>query len=105
MGISIDRLHTLCQKGNFKWTAHILARLQERGIHRSDIRHCIFAGRILEEYPDDHPFPSCLVLGRDTAGRALHVVVGVGEDSLWLVTAYYPDPGKWENQFSSRKEF
>lgn len=83
----------------------ILARLQERGIHRSDIRHCIFAGRILEEYPDDHPFPSCLVLGRDTAGRALHVVVGVGEDSLWLVTAYYPAPGKWESQFSSRKEF
>ena len=28
----------------------------------------------LEEYPDDRPYPSCLLLGFTNAGRPLHVV-------------------------------
>ncbi len=104
MEISIEYLRTLCGKGHFKWTTHILARLQERGIQPSDVKHCISVGSILEVYPDNHPFPSCLVLGCSISGRPLHIVVGAGEDFLWLITAYYPDPDKWENEFSSRKE-
>jgi hypothetical protein len=32
------------------------------------------SGEIIEEYADDVPYPSCLVLGRTRTGRALHVV-------------------------------
>ena len=102
MGIS--DLQKLCESGAIKWTAHVLARLQERGIEPSDIKNCITTGRIIEQYPDDYPFPSCLVLGAAMAGKALHVVIGLGQGFLWLITAYYPDPLKWNENFSIRKE-
>lgn len=104
MEIDIDIIRELCNNRSIKWTAHVLARLQERGIEPSDIKSCIAAGRIIEQYPDDYPFPSCLVLGAAVNGRMLHVVVGVGEGYLWLISAYYPDPLKWNKDFSIRKE-
>ena len=104
MDISIDILREMCYTGSIKWTTHILARLQERGIFPSDVKQCINTGRIIERYPDDFPFPSCLVLGCAVNGKPLHVVIGIGEGRLWLVTAYYPDPAKWEDNFSVRKE-
>lgn len=102
--MDIEELRKLCSNGALKWTAHVLARLQERGIEPSDIKNCISTGRIIEDYPDDYPFPSCLVLGTTVNEKVLHVVVGVGDGYLWLITAYYPDPLKWNDDFSIRKE-
>lgn len=102
--MDIEDLRKLCSSGAVKWTAHVVARLQERGIEPSDIKNCISTGCIIEDYPDDYPFPSCLVLGTTVNGKVLHVVVGVGDGRLWLITAYYPDPLKWNNDFSIRKE-
>jgi len=102
--MEIGDLQKLCDDRSIKWTAHVVARLQERGIEPSDIKNCITTGRIIEDYPDDYPFPSCLVLGATVNGKVLHVVVGVGDGCLWLITAYYPDPLKWNDDFSIRKE-
>lgn len=102
--IDINTLRELCNNRSIKWTSHITARLQERGIDPSDIKNCIATGKIIEQYPDDYPYPSCLVSGKSKSGAFLHVVVGVGEGFLWLVTAYYPDHEKWNNVFSIRKE-
>lgn len=104
MELTINMIRELCHNRAIKWTAHVLARLQERGIEPSDIKHCIATGRIIEQYPDDYPFPSCLILGVAVEERILHVVVGVGEGYLWLITAYYPDPLKWNEDFSIRRE-
>ena len=104
MSISIGDLQKLCETGAFKWTTHVLARLQERGIEPSDIKNCIATGRIIEQYPSDYPYPSCLVLGVTMEEIALPGVVGVGAGYLWLITAYYPDPLKWNEDFSIRKE-
>ncbi len=102
--MDISDLRKLCEDGAIKWTAHVVARLQERGIEPSDIRNCITTGHIIEDYPDDYPYPSCLILGATVNGKMIHTVVGVGEGYLWLITAYYPDPLKWNNDFSTRKE-
>jgi len=104
MELEIDVIRALCGGKSVKWTAHILARLQERGIEINDVRNCIATGRIIEQYPDDYPFPSCLLLGHSANGRVLHAVVGVGQGFLWLITAYHPDPEKWECNFSRRRE-
>lgn len=102
--MDIADVQKICNDGSIKWTTHVVARLQERGIEPSDIKNCISTGRIIEDYPDDYPFPSCLVLGATANGKALHVVVGVGDGYLWLITAYYPNPLKWNDDFSIRKE-
>lgn len=102
--IDIDNLRELCNNRAIKWTTHVIARLQERHIDPSDIKNCIATGHIIEQYPNDYPYPSCLVLGNAKSDKALHVVIGVGEGNLWLITAYYPNPAKWNDDFSIRKE-
>lgn len=59
---------------------------------------------VVEEYPDDQPFPSRLLLGWPQ-GEALHVHVAVDQtaDTLIVVTAYRPDPARWESDFTRRK--
>jgi hypothetical protein len=46
-----------------KWGGHASERILERNITRDDVIESILHGKIIEEYPDDFPFPSCLILG------------------------------------------
>lgn len=75
-----------------------------RGISIDDIISCINNGEIIEQYPDDYPFPSCLILGSSVSNLFIHVVVGSDLKTLWIVTAYYPDINKWDADFKVRKE-
>ena len=62
------------------------------------------ASIVVEEYPDDTPYPSRLVLGWVSA-RPLHVVLAgpTVEGDTILVTLYEPDPEQWEEGFTRRK--
>ena len=53
---------------------------------------------LLEEYPEDRPYPSCLLLGMTRSGRPLHLVAAIDETApqVILITVYQPDPRKWE---------
>jgi hypothetical protein len=93
-----------CEGRTLRWTSHILERLFQRNISLDDISAALTNGRIIEQYPSDYPFPSCLVLGRTTAGKPLHIVCGSNGAELWLITAYYPNPAEWTEDFTVRKE-
>ncbi len=57
-----------------------------------------------EEYPEDHPYPSRLVLGT-VDNRPLHVVAAdntVASETI-IITVYEPDPRQWEAGFRQRK--
>ena len=60
-------------------------------------------GELIEEYPTDYPYPSCLVLGKSVHDKPLHAVIGIGGGYIWIITAYFPDELKWENDFKTRK--
>jgi len=55
------------------------------------------AGEVIEKYPDDDPFPSCLVYGRTMNGRPLHVVCAMPKhiDILIIITTYIPIEDGW----------
>lgn len=59
----------------------------------------IVQGEVLERYPNDRPYPSCLVLGSTPAGDPVHSVWAYNADSRWavLITVYRPDPDRWFN--------
>lgn len=103
MSISIGDLQKLCKAGAIRWTSHAVKRLMQRGIFQINVTQAIENGKIIEQYPDDYPYPSCLLLGTSEAGDAIHVVCGLGEGILWIITAYYPDPDEWETDLQTRR--
>lgn len=104
MELNIDELRSICSLENIEITLHAAKRLEQRGIFIKDVISCIQHGEIIEQYPNDYPYPSCLILGLSTGQKFLHVVVGSNLKILWIVTAYFPDLQKWENDFKTRKE-
>lgn len=61
-------------------------------------------GEIIEDYPDDFPTPSCLILGFPSIDVPLHVVVASNGESAKIAKAYYPDKDKWESDMKIRKD-
>jgi len=76
----------------------------QRRIAIADIAYVVDKGVIIEEYPDETPYPSSLLLGW-IGGRPLHVVSADEKDSDFthIITAYFPDPKKWDKEFKRRK--
>jgi len=40
---------------------HATQRMFQRGISVDDVRHVVEGGHVSEDYPDDQPYPSCLL--------------------------------------------
>ncbi len=74
MELNIKLLQRLCS--TIRWSVHASERIQQRGIFREDVINAIKTGEIIEHYPDDYPYPSCLVLGMAANGKYLHIVCG-----------------------------
>lgn len=102
--ITLEILHTLCHDDTIRMTQHMTLRLRERKIRYEDVKHAVMTGEIIEDYPNDSPQPSCLLLGSSVNGKPIHIVVGVGEGCLWFITAYHPDKDNWESDLKTRKE-
>lgn len=102
MELNIELLQRLCN--NIRWSVHASERIQQRGIFREDVINAIRTGEIIEQYPDDFPYPSCLVFGISTRGKYLHVVFGCDGEIIKVITAYYPTEDKFESDLKTRRE-
>ena len=102
--IEIEKLRELFEIDNVFVTEHSAERFRQRGIKTSDIRNAVNTGEIIEQYPDDYPFPSCLILGIARNGKIIHVCMSDEGTASRIITAYYPDPSKWSDDFKTGKE-
>jgi hypothetical protein len=86
------------------FSSHAVRRMFARRISEAEVEIAIDRGTIIESYPDDTPFASYLVLDFIN-GCPIHVVYSIDESTniIYIITAYNPDPGIWENNFSVRK--
>jgi hypothetical protein len=83
---------------------HAIKRMFQRRISEEDVLDVLTRGEVIEEYPDEVPYPSRLVLGWK-GSRPIHVVVAddlESQESI-VITVYEPDPGQWEPGFRRRK--
>ena len=71
--IDVSDIRRFCEKEMLRWTSHVLIRLLQRRINTDDVVNARLNGEIIEQYPTDYPYPSCLVLGMADAERPLHV--------------------------------
>ena len=77
----------------------------ERDIGIEDVRAVVGEGEVVEDYPDDEPYPSRLLLS-SRGGRHLHVVAAFNRpgDEVVVVTVYEPDLDQWEPGFRRRRK-
>src|SRR3989344_8799679 len=92
----LTHIRRLIEDGHYRCTAHAIQKMAERRINRKEIEDAVLNGEIIEEYPQDKYSPSCLVYGKTMKGRAIHVVCS-HPPTVWIVTAYDPDPKEWIN--------
>ncbi len=90
---------------HYRLTRHATIVRLERGVTIVELERSLLNGEIIEHYPDDKPYPSCLVLGWLISGDPLHVVCSRGnvEPSLRIVTVYEPEEALWESDYKTRK--
>ena len=83
---------------------HAVQRMFERGVSAQDVRRVVEGGEVVEDYSDDTPNPSRLMLGW-RGKHPLHVVAEeqAGQDAAIIVTAYVPDRGQWGSDFKRRR--
>jgi len=82
---------------------HAVQRMAERGLREEEVAQVVAAGKEIESYADDKPYPSRLLLGW-VEGRPIHVVTAAAEHGIIVVTVYEPDPDLWEAGFERRRE-
>jgi hypothetical protein len=73
-----------------------------RSISTDDLLSAIRVGEIIESYPDDEPCRSVLMLGF-ICDHAYHVLLGICDDHLRVITAYMPDDEHWIDTRTRRK--
>jgi hypothetical protein len=102
--LELSKIKQKIKENKIQWRVHATRKLIERAIKRSSVIEAILNGDIIEEYPLDYPFPSCLVFGYDQKKTPLHVVCSLGADFLWIITVYKPDLEKWEKDLKTRRK-
>lgn len=83
---------------------HALYRMFLREIDEVDVRQVVETGELIENYPDDNPYPSHLMLGF-IRGRPIHVVAADNPEAgeTIIITVYEPDPTRWNGGFRKRR--
>lgn len=102
--LNIETIRRYVRARKIEWTKHCLNRLNQRDILIVDVKTAISNGKIIEYYYDDYPYPSCLIFGYNTNNEIIHIVCGISDDEVHMITAYYPDEEKWEDNMKKRSE-
>jgi len=85
---------------------HAYDEASNDGLNFDEIFNSALGGEIIEAYPEDRPYPSCLVYGQTPRGDAVHSVWAYHAQQRWavLVTVYRPDPAGWIDWRERRSE-
>jgi hypothetical protein len=93
------------RSGRVRITDHADEEAAADRLKIEEIFYSVLHGEVIEDYPTDKPYPSCLILGRTSEGVAVHSVWAYKMENRWavLVTVYRPDPERWVNWRERRR--
>ncbi len=102
-----DSVRALISEGNVWISEHGYDELAVDGLLARELVEGVEAAEVIEDYPDYPKGPDVLLLQRTKDERLIHAVWGLpaGHTSpAVLITAYLPDPQKWEPVFKRRRK-
>lgn len=103
---TFDRIRTLVSEGSIRISAHGYDELAADGLSARELVEGVYAAEVVEDYPDYAKGPCVLLFQRTTDGRPVHAVWGLpaGHPSpAVLITAYLPDPERWDAGYRRRR--
>lgn len=107
MSNTLEAVRRLIERSDVRISEHGYDELAEDGLTVTEILEGIADAKVVEDYPDYPKGRSVLVLQFDRSGQPIHSVWGIpkGHDRpAVLVTAYRPDPARWNAAFTERRK-
>lgn len=85
------------QGNKIRITDHADEEAHSDNLSFDEIFISVVQGEIIEEYPDDKPYPSCLIYSLSFRNKHIHSVWAYNSENQWavLITVYKPDPKRW----------
>jgi len=102
---TLDAIRVLVAAGDIRISEHGYDELADDGLSARDVVGGVEESILIEEYPNFAKGPCALFLQNDAGGRPVHVVWGVPkgyDEPVVLVTAYRPDPKRWDRTYRMR---
>ena len=93
------RLREQASADGIRVTIHCHQEMVEEYIVYEAVREALMDCRVIENYPDHQRGPCCLVCGRTSSGRFLHVVCTTALEVIVIITVYEPKAPKWVTPF------
>jgi len=101
---NIEEIQYKIANNQFELSKHAVDQSISRQIRLQEIREAIANGQIIEDYPNDKYAPSCLICGLTKTGKTIHIQSSYPSRPLVkIITVYEPDPQKWNNDFTIRR--
>ena len=101
----LESITEAIHQGRIRITDHADEEAQADHLSFDEIFISVFQGEIVEDYPNDKPYPSCLIYGDTFRKEPVHSVWAYNQNNQWavLITVYRPDPKRWINWRTRRK--
>ena len=95
--MNIQNIIDAVRHDRIRITDHADEEAQADCVSFDEVFFSVLKGEIVEEYPTDKPYPSCLVYGDSFRGQPIHSVWAYNAKTKWavLITVYRPDPERW----------
>lgn len=95
--MTIGEIVDAIRDNRLRITDHADEEAQADKLTLDEIFFSVFQGEIIEAYPGDKPYPSCLIYGATFTDEPVHSVWAYNEANQWavLITVYRPDPNRW----------
>jgi hypothetical protein len=102
----LQKIQELVAAENVVVSSHGYDELAADNIFVQDMLDSVHSAIVVEEYPDFYKGPCLLALQKDSECKPVHVVWGIARGKTSpavLITAYRPDPDRWNEDFKRRK--
>jgi hypothetical protein len=92
----IEEIREKIEAEQFEFSRHAVDQSIIRRITVQEVRELFGDAEVIEDYPEDKYGPSCLILGKTSRGRPLHIQCSYPSRPLIkIITLYEPDSDLW----------
>ncbi len=95
--MDIENIINAIRNRRVRITEHADEEILDDNLSYEEIYSSVIQGEVIEDYSNDKPYPSCLIMGKNFSGEPIHSVWAYNSDNQWavLITVYRPNPERW----------